>query len=116
MRFDTDKNDKELWEEALELWGFTSQFVMFFEETAELQQEITKLMRGFDNPQKIVDEMADVQIVLNQLKYILSIIYPKNFEDINENLNQSYETKKLKLKQHIKNEKEQRKNKQGKDL
>ena len=57
----------------LNAWGKTPQMIMVLEETAELQKEITKNLRGRDNIESIIEEVADVEIMLEQLKLIFEI-------------------------------------------
>lgn len=52
---------------ALETYGAESQTRMVFEEFAELQKELCKSLRGFDNADDIAEEIADVQIMLEQM-------------------------------------------------
>lgn len=52
---------------ALDLWGADAQTVMVFEEMAELQKELCKHARGKDNQEAIAEEIADVQIMLEQM-------------------------------------------------
>lgn len=60
-------------EKAIRHFGKSAQKNMLFEEMAELQKEICKEKRGFGNMHSIVEEMADVYIVLEQLKIIYGI-------------------------------------------
>lgn len=43
------------------------------EEMSELTKEICKYKRGFDNRENIIEEMADVFIMLRQLKLIFNV-------------------------------------------
>ena len=52
---------------ALETWGAVSQTNMVFEEMAELQKELCKNARGKNNMLDIAEEIADVQIMLEQM-------------------------------------------------
>ncbi len=56
-----------LYTRALETWGAYAQTAMVFEETAELQKELCKDMRGANNREHIAEEIADVLIVLDQM-------------------------------------------------
>lgn len=56
-----------LYTRALETWGAYAQTAMVFEETAELQKELCKDMRGADNHEHIAEEIADVLIMLDQM-------------------------------------------------
>lgn len=51
----------------------TENKVICIEELSELQKEITKLMRGFKSTQNLIEEMADVTIVLEMMKLIFDV-------------------------------------------
>ena len=54
---------------ALETWGEKAQMLMVVEEMSELTKEILKnVSRGKDNLAEIIEETADVEIMLEQLK------------------------------------------------
>ena len=53
--------------QALNHFGKQSQILMLFEEMAELQKEICKNSRGRNNFYDIAEEIADVQIMLEQM-------------------------------------------------
>lgn len=59
--------DREVLETALETWGPDAQTVMVFEEMSELQKELCKRARGKENVEQIAEEIADVQIMLEQM-------------------------------------------------
>ena len=64
-----EKVDTEILEQAIAKWGKQAQLLMVLEEMSELQKEILKnINRGKDNVAEIVDETADVEIMLTQLK------------------------------------------------
>ena len=52
---------------ALETYGAVSQTNMMFEEMSELQKELCKNARGKRNEVGIAEEIADVQIMLEQM-------------------------------------------------
>ena len=52
---------------ALDTFGKNSQINMMFEEMAELQKELCKNGRGRRNVVEIAEEIADVQIMLEQM-------------------------------------------------
>ena len=60
-------SDKEIFEAALNTWGAIPQTLMVFEEMAELQKELCKHERGKNNVEQIAQEIADVQIMLDQM-------------------------------------------------
>ena len=51
----------------------TNALLQVLEEMSELQKEICKLWRGKDNRDAIAEEVADVEIMLGQLKVMLDI-------------------------------------------
>lgn len=54
--------------------GYVLQKIVAIEELSELQKEITKDLRGNANDEHIAEGMADVEIMLEQLK----IMYDNN--------------------------------------
>ncbi len=66
--------DETILKKAIATWGKHAQLLMVLEEMSELQKEILKhINRGKDNLDAIIDETADVEIMLAQLKYIFGI-------------------------------------------
>lgn len=59
-----------VYEQAIETFGPQAQTVMVFEEMAELQKELCKNARGEQNRAEIADEIADVEIMLEQMKVL----------------------------------------------
>lgn len=62
--------EKELLERALEAWGRDAQEVHAIEELSELTTALTQHVRGRADDDEVVDEIADVLIVANQLALI----------------------------------------------
>lgn len=58
---------------ALEKWGTEAQAMMAIEEMSELTKEICKLHRGKDNLEALADEIADVTIMMEQLRLMFGI-------------------------------------------
>lgn len=58
---------------ALDTWGKHHQLTVCMEEMAELTKELSKNIRGQDNDLGIAEEVADVEIMLEQLKIIFDI-------------------------------------------
>lgn len=58
---------------ALSTWGQEAQITMVFEEMSELQKELCKHLRGKDTTQGIAEEIADVEIMLCQMKLLFGI-------------------------------------------
>ena len=66
--------DKKLLKKAIDVWGKHAQLLTLLEEMSELQKEILKnINRGKENLNELIDETADVEIMLEQLKYIFDI-------------------------------------------
>ena len=65
-----NKDEKAVLRAAVEKWGKEAQTKMVLEEMSELQKEICKNWRGQNNEDSIAEEIADVEIVLEQLKII----------------------------------------------
>ena len=57
---------------AVNVYGKNSQCTVCMEEMAELTKELSKNLRGQDNAH-IAEEIADVEIMLEQLKLMFSI-------------------------------------------
>lgn len=87
-----NKNEINIFEQAIKTYGEEAQVKMVLEEVAELQKEICKLWRGRDNIQAIAEEVADVEIMLDQLKLIL---------DIEEDVQRFREKKITRLKERL---------------
>ncbi|MBO7097445.1 MAG: hypothetical protein J6W11_02260, partial [Alphaproteobacteria bacterium] len=63
-----------IYERALRLWHKEPQMLQVIEEMSELTKEILKnVNRKKDNVAEIVEETADVEIMLEQLKYCYKI-------------------------------------------
>lgn len=63
-------DEGKVYRAALTLWGADAQTLMAFEEMAELQKELCKHARGKDNRDAIAEEIADVEIMLAQMKIL----------------------------------------------
>lgn len=73
-------NDEVIYEErkatyrvALRKWGVAAQTMMAIEEMSELTKEICKLGRGKCDMESLADEIADVTIMLEQLRLIYDL-------------------------------------------
>lgn len=56
--------------EAVRTYGKQSQVVLAMEEMSELTKELSKNLRGRNNTAALAEEIADVEIMLEQLKTI----------------------------------------------
>lgn len=65
----TEAND-DLYSRAVNTFGETSRLILAIEEMSELTKELSKYIRGRQNVGGICEEMADVEIMLEQLKIV----------------------------------------------
>jgi hypothetical protein len=65
----------ELYEQALKKWGIEAQVMMLFEEMGELMQILSKFYRGKSDVPTVLSEVADVEIMLGQIK---TWLFPKD--------------------------------------
>lgn len=64
---------KEVYLSAIEKWGIDLQSCMAIEEMSELTKEICKIRRGKNDPDALADEIADVTIMLEQLRIMFCL-------------------------------------------
>ena len=62
--------DDDLYSRAVNTFGETSRLILAIEEMSELTKELSKYIRGRQNVGGICEEMADVEIMLEQLKIV----------------------------------------------
>lgn len=68
LRFNLSAQEgDEICRAALEVFGAEAQMVMAIEEMSELTKELCKHRRGRDNVEAIAEEIADVEIMLQQM-------------------------------------------------
>lgn len=85
-------NNNELYEYLYKKYGDKLQSIIQMEELSELSKEISKSVRGKHNKENMTEEMADVTIIIEQLKYRYDI----SDEEINIIMKEKIErTKKL---------------------
>ena len=63
-------NREEILRKAIETYGKDSQAKMMIEEMSELTKALCKWFRGETEKSHILEEMADVQIMLDQMRMI----------------------------------------------
>ena len=70
---------KNLYSKAVLKWGVSAQIMMAIEELSELSVELCHWLRinKESNKNKLVDELADVEIMLEQLKQMFNL-----FDDV----------------------------------
>ncbi len=73
MEIKASKKEWEILSAAIAIWGKDAQAKMLLEEMAELQKEVCKAWRGKDNSVEIAEEVADVEVMLAQIKMIFGI-------------------------------------------
>ena len=64
--------EEKIFRRALEKYGRVSQITMVMEEMSELQKELCKNLRGKNNTAEIAEEIADVSIMLDQMKILFN--------------------------------------------
>lgn len=75
-------------QKAIDTYGSTMQEDICIEEMSELTKALLKLRRGYENPNKyielrcnIIEEIADVQIMLDQMRVIFGdTVQQENFK------------------------------------
>lgn len=80
-------------------YGFEKQIIILFEELSELQKAVCKYSRvmsgSIDDPNilknNITEEIADVEIMLNQIMYLIGIYQDRVDEIIGQKLNRQME-------------------------
>ena len=63
----------EILKKAIDTYGINAQLDMCVEEMSELTKEICKHKRGANNRDSIIEEIADVSIMIEQLKLMFNI-------------------------------------------
>ena len=64
--------DIDVLKKAIEINGADYQMSVAIEEMSELQKEICKMKRNKGNVQHLAEEIADVEIVIEELKFIMN--------------------------------------------
>lgn len=79
--------NKTIEQAAIDKYGKTLQMVVAIEELSELIKELTKNIRGKNNHDAIVEEIADVYIMLDQVMMMNDIWLNEVVEKMHEKLN-----------------------------
>lgn len=61
---------KQLYQKVMDKWGVDAQLNVAIEELSELIKEICKDKRDYGIPDQIAEEVADVEIMCEQLRFI----------------------------------------------
>lgn len=80
-------DNKTIEQAAIDKYGKTLQMVVAIEELSELIKELTKNIRGKNNHDAIVEEIADVYIMLDQVMMMNDIWLNEVVEKMYEKLN-----------------------------
>lgn len=73
-----------IYKDAVDKWGVESQVFMAIEEMAELTKELSKAYRGKNNGDQIREEIADVEIMMMQMRYIFDIEDAGSIDEIKQ--------------------------------
>ena len=92
IEFNDIKKRKEIYDLAIKLFGMRSQMLIATEECSELIQAISHLIRGRINSFDLSEEIADVEIMCEQLRLMF---------DIDEFVDQQKQKKIKRLKNRI---------------
>jgi NTP pyrophosphatase (non-canonical NTP hydrolase) len=65
-----NEHDHAILKDAVTTWGTQAQLVMTLEECAELSKEVAKTIRTKKVTEGLADEIADVELMLAQLRLI----------------------------------------------
>ena len=68
----TLKERNKLYKRIHEKFGTDIQLIIAIEEMSELTKELTKIIRGYDRQNNIIEEIADVKIMIEQLELIFN--------------------------------------------
>ena len=68
-------NERQILGRAVSFYGSEIQRVIAIEELSELQKELCKSLRGQTDRQHIAEEIADVQIMLEQMMILYELHY-----------------------------------------
>lgn len=65
-------NEQDIYKKALAKWGLVTQVMMAMGECGELSAELNRFYnQKKSSEEKVIDEIADVEIMLGQLRYVL---------------------------------------------
>ena len=62
--------EQDILRSAIDTYGAVMQITVAFEEMSELQKELCKHLRGSGSQENIAEEIADVEILMEQMKMI----------------------------------------------
>lgn len=65
--------NEDLYQLVMDRWGSDAQLTVVIEELSELAKEVCKMKRGIGRVDHLAEEVADVEIMCEQLRYIFTI-------------------------------------------
>ena len=65
--------NKELYGKALKTYGLEKQLIVAIKKMAELQKELTKILIGQGDIDRLAEGVADVEIMLEQVRYFYGL-------------------------------------------
>jgi NTP pyrophosphatase (non-canonical NTP hydrolase) len=92
----------EVYRKAIDTWGETAQLDQTIEELAELIQAINKYKRT-KNIEPMLEEIADVEIMISQMKYLLTCNSTQTLFTAKESIEQIKDTKIKRIKDRLNN-------------
>ena len=64
--------EQDIFRSAIDTYGEVMQITVAFEEMSELQKELCKYLRGSGSQENIAEEIADVEIMMEQMKMLFN--------------------------------------------
>lgn len=64
--------EQDVLRSAIDTYGAVMQITVAFEEMSELQKELCKYLRGSGSQENIAEEIADVEIMMEQMKMLFN--------------------------------------------
>ena len=64
--------EQDIFRSAIDTYGAVMQITVTFEEMSELQKELCKYLRGSGSQENIAEEIADVEIMIEQMKMLFN--------------------------------------------
>ena len=68
------KRQENILKEAIEKYGFNNQLTVAIEEMSELTKEICKIKRGIGGMDNLIEEYADVLIMMEQISMMFYLM------------------------------------------
>ena len=77
---------KQVTRAAIDRFGHQYQIIVAIEELSELQKELTKVLPGIGKREHVIEEMADVEICLQELTEMFNVTAEEKENSIYEKL------------------------------